>query len=335
MGPQEPQVPQVPQEPAPQPQQPMQMQTPQPVQPQFQQPTAPQPSTFGQPPQPMMTPQPTMFGSAPQPVMGMPAPKKGLGKGALFGIIGGAVGLVLLIIGLILALTIFGGPSKDDFRKAGDKLNEATTSYNTMTSLQYISTYSATETTVKNDLQKIKDVKAKVNATVDELGKMKAVNDSDVKDAYNKLKDKMAAFDKTMDAGSEVYEKIMPVMIKLTKATSSYASSNDLLASLTDIRKSLEGLDLKTDINKTYATGLVAQIKILEDVLPKKIAMSTDYTKYDSAVSQKYYDAIDELSNLDDDWQSNLDKISNEGEIKDQLNNLGTLLYDKYLGIKK
>ena len=138
-----------------------------------------------------------------------------------------------------------------------------------------------------------------------------------------------------MDASSEVYEKIMPVMIKLTKATSSYSSSNDTLTAITDVRQSMEGLDLKTDINKTYATGLVEQIKILEEIIPKIIAMNTDYKKYDASVSQQYYDAIDKLSSLDKDWQSNLDKMATEGDIKDQLNNLGNLLYDKYLGVKK
>lgn len=292
-----------------------------------------------QSPQPM--PQPEQQPAMVTPPVGMPmsaapvVPKKGLSKGALWGIIGGAIGLVLLVVGLVLALTIFGGPSKDDFRKANDKLNDAKTAYNAMSGLQYVSSYGVTETTAKNDLQKIKDAKSKVDTAVDELGKMKAVNDKDVKESYGKIKDKMANFDKAMETGIEVYDKIMPIMVKLNSATDSYSTSSDTLSTMTSVRKDLEALDLKVDVNKTYVSGLVEQIKILEAVIPKKIAMSQDYTKYDSSVNTQYYDAIDKLNSLDKDWQSNLEKVGNDGEINDQLNNLGNLLYDKYLGIKK
>ncbi len=315
MGPEQPYQPY---QPAPQPE----------GQPQF----VPQPPV--QPQQPVMAPQPEAYGSVPQPVMAYPTPKKGLSKGALFGIIGGAVGLVLLIAGVVVGFALLGGPSKEDYRKADEKLGEAKTAYSGLSSLEYISTYGATETTAKNDLQKVEAAKLKINSAVDEIGKMKAVNDKDVKVSYDKLEVRMAGFDKVMDANIEIYEKIIPVMLKFDEATSSSVTSNASLAAFSEVRISLEKLELKVDANRTYVQGIIEQVKILEAVIPKKIEMNSDYRKYDASINDQYYDATDKLTSLGDDWRSNLEKLRDEGDIADQLNNLDRIIYDKYLGIK-
>ena len=112
-----------------------------PPQPQFQQ--APQQPQFqqAQQPQPQQLPQ--------QPVMGTPyqmPPKKKMSKGALWGIIGGIIGLVVIIVGVVLAVLLLSGPSKADYKAAGEKLNETIEIYNkAASSLSYIST-SETET---------------------------------------------------------------------------------------------------------------------------------------------------------------------------------------------
>lgn len=324
MGPQEPQEPQVP------PQEPQQPPTP--PQPQF----VPQPGVPPQQPQQFQQFQPVQMPQGAMPGGGAPmAPKKGLSKGVIWGIVGGAVGLLLIIVGVVLAVTVFGGPSKQDYLKANEKLNEAKSAYNDIGSLQYISTYSLTETTVKNDLEKLKTAKSTVDSTIEAFGKMKAVNDKDVKESYNKLKERMVKFDEMMTTSIEIYDKILPVMIDLNDATGSYTTNEAMLSSLTNVRKSLEGLDLTADINKTYVKGLIEQIKILEVVIPKKIAMNQDYTKYDASVNQQYYDASDKLNDLDSDWQSNIEKLAADGEVNDQINDLGDLLYDKYIGTKK
>lgn len=124
--------------------------------------TAPQqPQQLAQPMAPPQPPQqfvqPAAFPQQVQPVtaqpgvLPMPAPKKGLSKGALWGIIGGGVGLLVIIIGVILGVVLLGGPSKDDYQKANNILNDAKTAYNGISGLSYISSYSATDTTIKND----------------------------------------------------------------------------------------------------------------------------------------------------------------------------------------
>ena len=82
-----------------------------PPQPQFQQVQQPQPQ--------QQFPQ--------QPVMGTPyqmPPKKKMSKGVMWGIIGGIIGLVVIIVGVVLAVLLLGGPSKADYKAAGEKLNE-------------------------------------------------------------------------------------------------------------------------------------------------------------------------------------------------------------------
>ena len=51
-------------------------------------------------------------------------PKKKMSKGALWGIIGGKIGLVVIIVGVVLAVLLLGGPSKADYKAAGEKLND-------------------------------------------------------------------------------------------------------------------------------------------------------------------------------------------------------------------
>ena len=51
-------------------------------------------------------------------------PKKGLSKGALWGIIGGSIGLIVIIVGIVLAVVFLGGPSKADYQEAAKTLKE-------------------------------------------------------------------------------------------------------------------------------------------------------------------------------------------------------------------
>lgn len=299
------------------------------------QPVAPQPN---QQPQPAPVPQPMQPGGVMPPnqqpmPMPMPGPvqKKGASKGLIFGIIGGVVALILLVVGVILALVVFGGPSKNDYASANVKLNEVKDSYNQLTSLEYVSTYGVTATSVQTNLDKLKSIKSNVDTGVSELGKMRAMNNKDVKASYNALEAKMPSFDTAMDTYIEVYDKIMPVVVKLDDATnSSSATSSSVMSAITATRQSLEVLNLQQEVNKTYAQGLISQIKILEDAASKYLAMKAGTLAYDSTIVSQYYAASSALTDLDKDWQSDLQKVADSGEIRDQLNNLGDVLYEKY-----
>lgn len=133
-------------------------------QPISQQPAQPAP---GQP-QPM---QPGVAGVPPQ------YPKQGMSKGLLWGLIGGGVALVLLIIGVVVFFVFFGPPSRDDYAKAYNKV----ASFDART-VREITANSDDAEAATNELI------TKVDKHLDELGKMRAMHDGDVKKAYDNLK---------------------------------------------------------------------------------------------------------------------------------------------------
>jgi hypothetical protein len=296
MGPQEPQQPVAP---APQPQQP--------PQPQFQ-------------PQP---PQPNAFGSGPAPVPGTPmpsAPKKGLSKGALFGIIGGAVALVLLVVGVILAITLLGGPAKDDYRKAGDTLNSSITAYNKIGSESYeLTSSSGTDSSRKNAIESMKKYQSDFNDKFQEAGKMKGIaNDKDLKEKWNKVEEKRAKFNTSVEELFEVSEKVVPLMKEISNITSPTASQ------LSSIRERIEGIKVKNAPTNDYLTALAKYLKAAEDYANYRNAGSYDssaYTKYSSALND-YYDATK-------DWSTAIKKMTDEAELKDSLNDLRDALVEK------
>jgi hypothetical protein len=133
-------------------------------QPTSQQPTQP---AAGQP-QPM---QPGVAGMPPQ------YPKQGMSKGLLWGLIGGGVALVLLIIGVVVFFVFFGPPSRDDYAKAYNKV----AGFNARTVREKAASSDDAEAAIN-------ELTTKVDKHLDELGKMRAMHDGDVKKAYDNLK---------------------------------------------------------------------------------------------------------------------------------------------------
>ena len=133
-------------------------------QPASQQPAQP---AAGQP-QPM---QPGVAGVPPQ------YPKQGMSKGLLWGLIGGGVALVLLIISVVVFFVFFGPPSRDDYAKAYNKV----AGFNARTVREKAASSDDAEAAIN-------ELTTKVDKHLDELGKMRAMHDGDVKKAYDNLK---------------------------------------------------------------------------------------------------------------------------------------------------
>lgn len=148
--------------------------------------TAAEPAPAAQP-QPQSQPtsqQPTQPGAGqPQPmqpgVAGVPPqyPKQGMSKGLLWGLIGGGVALVLLIIGVVVFFVFFGPPSRDDYAKAYNKV----AGFNARTVREKAASSDDAEAAIN-------ELTTKVDKHLDELGKMRAMHDGDVKKAYDSLK---------------------------------------------------------------------------------------------------------------------------------------------------
>ena len=295
-----------------------------PPQPQFQQ--APQQPQFqqAQQPQPQQLPQ--------QPVMGTPyqmPPKKKMSKGALWGIIGGIIGLVVIIVGVVMAVLLLGGPSKADYKAAGEKLNDVIKVYNeTSISLSYVST-SETKSSLESTRKKLASTKEEVNNQLTEIGKMKAVTgDKEVREKYDALKNKLGKFDSAVDAFDEVYGKILPAVADFSDSSNS-SNISTLESAVKKARQDLKGADIKNEHNKKFVKDFTAQLEKLEEMLPKVAEMKSDYKKYDSNYISDFYDTLTAIQKTAREWSSGLQKIAEEGEIRDELNNLGTILVNK------
>lgn len=296
-----------------------------PPQPQFQQ--APQQPQFQQ----VQQPQPQQQFPQ-QPVMGTPyqmPPKKKMSKGAMWGIIGGIIGLVVIIVGVVLAVLLLSGPSKADYKAAGEKLNDVIKVYNeTSISLSYVST-SETKSSLESTRKKLASTKEEVNNQLTEIGKMKAVTgDKEVREKYDALKNKLSKFNDAIDVFDEVYGKILPAVADFSDSSNS-SNISTLESAVKKARQDLKGADIKNEHNKKFVKDFTAQLEKLEEMLPKVAEMKSDYKKYDSNYISDFYDTLTAIQKTAREWSSGLQKIAEEGEIKSELNDLGIILADK------
>ena len=297
-----------------------------PPQPQFQQ--APQQPQFQQ----VQQPQPQQQQFPQQPVMGAPyqmPPKKKMSKGAMWGIIGGIIGLVVIIVGVVLAVLLLSGPSKADYKAAGEKLNDVIKVYNeTSISLSYVST-SETKSSLESTRKKLASTKEEVNNQLTEIGKMKAVTgDKEVREKYDALKNKLGKFNDAVDAFDEVYGKILPAVADFSDSSNS-SNISTLESAVKKARQDLKNADIKNEHNKKFVKDFTTQLEKLEEMLPKVAEMKSDYKKYDSNYISDFYDTLTAIQKTAREWSSGLQKIAEEGEIRDELNNLGTILVNK------
>jgi len=105
-------------------------------------------------------------------------PKKKMSKGALWGIIGGIIGLTITIVGVVLAVILLSGPSKEDYK---DLLSQ-------FTGIDLKSSFVS-----GNSKKNIKAETDKMVEKVDDLNKKmsshRALKDKEVKEAYDKYID--------------------------------------------------------------------------------------------------------------------------------------------------
>ena len=126
-------------------------------------------------PEPRVQPAPT------QPAPQGPVKKKGMSKGMLWGIIGGSIAFILLVVGIVLAVILLSGPSKEDYKEAHDKVTKVRGTYLRVGSAFRMVSYGTS--TASTD--KIKESVEEYKKSVDDLKDMKALRDKDVKQKYD------------------------------------------------------------------------------------------------------------------------------------------------------
>lgn len=255
--------------------QPAQTSAPQPA-PESVEPSAPSVSPQDAP-QPTPAPAPAMPEQPAQPVPPvapqgyvMP-PKKGLSKGALWGIIGGSVGLLLIAGGVVCAVIFLGGPNKQDYKEAYDLVMSSK-----------ISDAGASMRGLKGDeyAQKAEKLVDEIDDINKKIGTTKAMRDKDVKAAYDKYAgewDKLKPKLKKFIAAVVPYQKFSTACTSsvygFTPTKSGEEGEKEFEESMADCYKALA--DLKKSDDQEIAK-FADKMKEYYDAMKKYAVISND-----------------------------------------------------------
>lgn len=287
-------------------------------------------------PTPPTPPKPTAPAAAPlQPAtapagMGMPPvrPNGGNKTGLIVGIISGVIALILLIVGIIVAFVVLSKPSTKDYAAAAQELNKVTESYNKASSAftYYSTSTSAARSRVKAET--LNETRKVFNDGLEKLSKMKAVTgDSDVKERFEKLKSKQAAFNEAIDGLAGAYSKIAPAF---DTSLLRLSSSEDALSPVREMRTKLESAKngIKNQYNKQFVIDITAALKSYESAIEKYVAMRSS-GHYDSSAYSEYSTAYRKISTIANEWTSNMKALGERGEVRTELNSVVSILNRK------
>ncbi|MDQ2973626.1 MAG: hypothetical protein M3Q79_04055 [bacterium] len=232
--------------------------------------------------------------------------------------------LLVSVIGFFAYSTFFSKPSQQDYLAAQSVIDDLREPYDDMT--QTFISSSATETEIKNGLDTIKNSRTEFNEKLDALGDNKAIKkDKELSKLYAAIDAKKPNFDKATDAAIEAYEIIAPALSDITSS-----SSDNTLASITTARTKIEAVSgLKDENNKQLIQNLTAILKEMESLIPTIEAGRADFKKYDSAAVRTFSTKAADLSSAIRDWRSNLQKMADDGEINQEINDLDEKLFEK------
>ena len=287
-----------------------------------------QPQQPMNPMNPNVPPVGPMMGPGPVQPPSSGSPFSGLNKKLIIWIAAGVGVLIVIIIAVLLVVSSF-SVSKSDYKAAYDYANDARSSYTKMSGLTYVSSYS-TQTESKNNLDTFKKSKQDFDQTIKQLGETKAVQrDGKAKELYDTLMSKKKSFDGAVDVTIETYEYILPAMAEFNSASTSDLSK--LASAVSSAASKLEASEseIKSELNKNFASKMATLFKRYAALLKKVEAYRADYKKYDSKISSEYSSTSSEISTAIRNWSSDIQKLADDSEIKDEFNALGEYLAEK------
>ncbi len=261
-----------------------------------------------------------------------PAPKKGMSKGLLWGIIGGSIGLVLLIVGVILAVVFLSGPTKKDYAQAVDqykKISDEVFNINLKDSSLYYGLRSSTENSFKNDVEDINKSLDKIKQYNQELGEMKAVKKGPAKEPYDKFNTKVEKFVNYMKDFSNSILAFKEGFGKCDEALDggSSVTANTINKCAADLGEAEKKITNKT--LKEYVAKFKSEMKNMAELYTKVKAIKnpygSDYKTY-SALKKQLYAAQDRMNDASKDFKSNIEKEIKEIDLKDESNELSSIL---------
>ena len=259
-------------------------------------------------PEPRVQPAPT------QPAPQGPVKKKGMSKGMLWGIIGGSIAFILLVVGIVLAVILLSGPSKEDYKEAHDKVTKVRGTYLRVGSAFRMVSYGTS--TASTD--KIKESVEEYKKSVDDLKDMKALRDKDVKQKYDDFIKQNNEFTTMVGDLADASDELLETTKNCRTATTFPRFSSDR-------SKLLENYD-KTVSSCVSAVKKLAKVKSqLLSEEAKKLADAFDEQRGIVEEMQKAHDAGDASG----DAPKKLNEAFQKAEVNSQLNALGRVLTEK------
>lgn len=292
-------------------------------------PQAPQQPQSPTGPAPMMPGSPVTGQSPMQPPGGSSDnPLSRLDKKILIWIGAGIGALLLITIAVLVVVSIF-SVSRDDYKAAYSHATDAQSAYTKMSNLRYVSSYS-TETQIENALDSFKKSQERLDQEIDELSETKAIQrDNKASELYAAFTEKKQAFDKATTAIVEVYEHVLPALSGFS--TTSSSDQARIIRIVNTARSELEAAEgkLKSDVNKQFVGKMTTLFKRYAALAKKVQAYRADYSKYDSSVASDYLSTSTDITTAIRDWQSDIQKLAEDAEIKEEFNELSQYLAEK------
>jgi len=258
------------------------------------------------------------------------------GKGLLIGLIAGGVGLVVLIIIVVAAIAMM-TVSKKDYLAALDQYNEVADKNYTLgskvSSLEYDFS-SGTDTSFDNDVDAAKKAIGDLKTENDQLGKLKAVKVGDGKKKYDAFNKKMESYTQFVDKFLTSLKDARGASTKCDGAhNNSTSNMKQIKAAIDDCVAALDKVSNTPDPDvEQFMSKLKDEYTSLSAIVAKLAAIKdpygSQYSRY-ASLRDQMYKVVDNISNAETDFQSNLEKHVNAVDPKDSANDLGNFLEAK------
>ena len=262
-------------------------------------------------PEPRVQPAPT------QPVPQGPAKKKGMSKGMLWGIIGGSIAFILLVVGIVLAVILLSGPSKEDYKEAHDKVTKVRGTYLRVGSAFRMVSYGTS--TASTD--KIKESVEEYKKSVDDLKDMKALRDKDVKQKYDDFIKQNNEFTTMVGDLADASDELLETTKNCRAATTFPRFSSDRSKLLENYDKTVSSC---VSAVKKLADAFDEQRSIVEEM--QKAHDAGDASGLSAAASKLYRQLTKFKAG---DAPKKLNEAFQKAEVNSQLNALGRVLTEK------
>ncbi len=284
-----------------------------PVQPMQMQPNQPVVQQYQAPPQyPPVQPQPNLqqFPSGPAGYVASPQPAKSK-KGLFIGLgVGG--GLLAVVIILVLVFMASSGITKKDYQdaeeKAGKMASKGIESTGDFISITYVSTYEN-----RYNLDGVQENFDSFKKLFDDVKSMKALNDSEIKAAFDEYKKDADGFIKF----AEVYlPSAKKVILAINKCVSDGVSTSTTTSSVASLKSAAASCKSAMSEGKTVADPDLKRLAEayynytveLESVISQASVLSSNNYSAATALRNKLYDAEDALSATFKDVNSGIQK---------------------------